>query len=216
MDTASKAGRGAAGHATDHSIAQTDIAQTAPEGNNSNSGDKRESLPDGINIKFTPESQGPFLDSQQLDALLHGPQGLSQLQSQDPLMQTQDCSLQQEMLRAERNSTERELTRAQEAAAALRGEQAANPAAAAAVPDPQTGLVAGQAAEGGMVDIKNGVGDYAAAAMAAAAAAAAAAGGAGKEQCWMWSYQGHHRSLQCRQRCCTICNAAVISYIYIN
>lgn len=181
MDADSKTVRGAAPHTTDHSIAQTDIAQTAPEGNNS-SGDKRESLPvDGINIKFTPESQGPFTASQ-LEALLHGPQGLSQLQSEDPLMQTQDCSLQQEMLRAEQNSTEREQTRAQEAAAALRGEaaQQADPAAAAVLPDPQTGLVAGQAAESGMVDIKPGVGEDAAAAMAAAAAAAAA-GGAGEE-----------------------------------
>jgi hypothetical protein len=118
-----------------------------------------ESQPD-LNIKFTPESQQGL---HELEALLQGPAGLSQLQSQEPLMQTQDCSLQQEMLQAEHNSTERDQNRAQQAAAALRGEAAAGNSAA--------GVLAG--ADGGLEP------DEAAtmAALHAAAAAAAAAGG---------------------------------------
>lgn len=117
----------------------------------------RESLPEGLNIKFTPESQQGL----ELEAMLHGPTGLSQLQSQEPLMASQDCSLQQEMLQAEHNSTERYQNRAQQAAAALRGEAAAgNPVLAGA-----EGALGAEEAAAAMAEIH-------------AAAAAAAVGGA--------------------------------------
>jgi hypothetical protein len=149
----------------EHSISQT-FTGAPPQT------EQRDSQDPVLNIKFTPESQ-VLLDSQTLDAMLHGPQGLSQLQSQDPLMQTQECSLQQEILRAQENSAERDQNRAQEAAAALRGEaaQAVVVHPSAVVADSKTAL---QLAGGGMVDMKqSGVADDTSAAGAAAAAAAA-------------------------------------------
>lgn len=83
-------------------------------------------------ITFTPDSQ---FDSQQLLQTFNGPPVFSQ----DLMLggtQTQDCSLQQEMLKAERESAERHQTREQEAAAALREEAAQADPSAAVVPDP--------------------------------------------------------------------------------
>jgi hypothetical protein len=108
-------------------------------------------------------------------------------------MQTQECSLQQEMLRAQENSTGMDQSRAQETASAVRRESAlAVVDPSAVVTDTKAGL---QLATVGMVDMKQfgAAGDTSGAVAVAAAAAAAAAGGTGGEDlfslracsCWL-------------------------------
>jgi len=153
---------------------------TAPA--DDNKGDNRLSLSTAPDV---------CLPSSQIEAyLLPGSQGLSQgLTSLLDLatQQTQD-SLQQEMLRAERQSADREQSRAQEAAAALRGEAAqaadgppAQPCAAVQAPG------AGEA-DAMMVQVQELGGTRESPVVGKdAAAAAAAAGGAGElHPCAKW------------------------------
>lgn len=170
--------------------AQRAIGQHTTAAADDNKGDNRLSLSTAPDICLPNQSQS------QIEAfLLGGSQGLSQgLNSLLDLatQQTQD-SLQQEMLRAERQSAEREQSRAQAAAAALRGEAAQ----AADVPPAQPCAVqAPGAAEADamMVQVQDlgGTRESPSAGMDAAAAAAAAAGAGEPPLCANWCCVAEH------------------------